>query len=253
MSRVSFVASAFRLVLGVLLLQNCQSNHRSWLVSAEALYASAIPKADEQAVEGALCLLSGGSALQCPSAIVAGAVSCFSELTEGHGCTSSSSIATASAAPVYFGSFTTASGECVVFKQVRDAWYAETCQGSLPVKSQETVGTYLCWLHNQESCVSRTRVHIMHALNEPRNWCVYLGKVGLLGGTRTPGSQLSPTGTLVHYATVSSITMAFGAKEWQRYLGVDLEYYLSLFVGRGNIMSESEKQSRIGVDPCYCG
>ena len=152
----------------------------------------------------------------------AGAMADCNEPTGGRCCNSSSLAATASAAPVHFGSFTASSGECVTFKRAGDVWYAETYQGSLPVKSQEEVCTYLCWLRNQEGCVARARVHVMHPSNEPHNWCVYLGKVGLLGGTRTLGPKLSSPGTLVQPAAVNTISMAFGAKEWQRYLGVDV-------------------------------
>lgn len=222
MSRFSFVAAAFRLALGVVLLQNCQPNHGPQVGSPGAVPISATLWSDIHVVEripGSPC---GAATLQKPPVMFSGAVADCSELTGGRCYHSSSLTAAGSAAPVYFGSFTASSGDRVVFKRAGDVWYAETCQGSLPVKSQEIVCTYLRWLRNQESCVVRARVHVMHASNEPHNRCVYLGKVGLLGGTRTPGSQRSSPGTLVQPAAVNAIFMAFGAKEWQRYLGVDV-------------------------------
>jgi hypothetical protein len=77
------------------------------------------------------------------------------------------------------------SGDRVIFRPSGGLWYAETCQGRLPVISQDqtSVGTYLSWLGAQSESVVRSRVHVIprqtSSSGSPR---VYLGRLGLFGG-----------------------------------------------------------------------
>ncbi len=83
-----------------------------------------------------------------------------------------------------------APGEQITFDQEGDNWYAETSQGKLPVKStaQFPIKTYLSWLVHQERSVVRSRLHMISSAASPTgDACVYLGRLGLLGGSPTFG------------------------------------------------------------------
>ena len=77
------------------------------------------------------------------------------------------------------------SGDWLSFRSAGGLWYAETGQGALPVVGQDQtgVGSYLSWLRSQERSVVRSRVHVIPRQASPSGSpCVYLGKLGLLGG-----------------------------------------------------------------------
>lgn len=77
------------------------------------------------------------------------------------------------------------SGDRLSFRRAGGSWYAETSQGALPVVGQDQtgVGSYLSWLGGQERSVVRSRVHVIpRQANPSGSPCVYLGKLGLLGG-----------------------------------------------------------------------
>jgi HEAT repeat protein len=91
--------------------------------------------------------------------------------------------------------FTTASGKHVRFSRVEGQWLAaiqagsdiSTLQHTLPVVGTANVGGFLSWLQGQDRWISSTRIHILHTPRAPYGSCVYLGKVGLLGGM--PGDE----------------------------------------------------------------
>ena len=87
--------------------------------------------------------------------------------------------------------FTTSSGACVLFRQVSGHWQASlqggvtgayAYKGTLPVVSTEDVGVFLARLQDQDVWASRSRIHILATARPPYAPCVYLGKIGLLGG-----------------------------------------------------------------------
>ena len=88
-------------------------------------------------------------------------------------------------------SFTTSSGERVSFSKQGGRWQATLQYGAgacmyertLPVVSADNIETLLMRLQRQDVWASRSRIHVMataHPAHAPL--CVYLGKVGLLGG-----------------------------------------------------------------------
>jgi hypothetical protein len=88
--------------------------------------------------------------------------------------------------------FTTASGEHVRFGQVDGQWraaiqarYEESAalQRTLPVVSSEDIGALLSRLQHQDVWASRSRIHVVARPTPPYSSCVYLGKMGLLGGS----------------------------------------------------------------------
>jgi HEAT repeat protein len=87
-------------------------------------------------------------------------------------------------------SFTTSTGERLKFSHVKGEWQAVvqsdpsayTSQRTFPVVSPNDIGAQLSWLHTQDTSTSKARIHILNKAQSPYNPCVYLGKVGLLGG-----------------------------------------------------------------------
>ena len=128
----------------------------------------------------------------------------------------------------------TSSGDQIMFSQaVGDAWYAETSQGRLPVKSRShlSVGGYLAWLGVQEASVVRSRVHMIPSVSSPTGAaCVYLGRLGLLGGApQHPSTARAKLSELTEAQAQTSEarhcvlhTEAFGAQAWKDYFGVDV-------------------------------
>ena len=78
-------------------------------------------------------------------------------------------------------------GKWLVFKPGRDGmWYAHSASGVFPVCSAAPLGTVLGELQRVPVDVQRSRLHIMEASATPLHKpCVYVGRLGLLGGTPT--------------------------------------------------------------------
>jgi hypothetical protein len=101
------------------------------------------------------------------------------------------------ASPQFFaGPFTASSGECVLLRQQQGQWQA-VIQGSagacahkrtLSVVSSGNIGASLKALQGQDAWSSRSRIHVLSIPPTPLASsmpCVYVGKLGLLGGTPT--------------------------------------------------------------------
>src|SRR3569623_578853 len=87
-----------------------------------------------------------------------------------------------------FRAFATSSGEQVVFKQVGNQWEAEVrsevykSQRTLPVVSAVPIVSFLSWLQEQDVRTSKSRIRTLNMSHPLYDCCVYLGKMGLLGG-----------------------------------------------------------------------
>jgi hypothetical protein len=96
------------------------------------------------------------------------------------------------------GLFTSSSGERVSFRQLLGEWQALLHQGVggyahgriLPVVSSGDIGVSLETLQGQDAWSSRSRIHVLATPTPPYSPCVYLGKIGLLGGA--PAQQAQP-------------------------------------------------------------
>jgi hypothetical protein len=100
----------------------------------------------------------------------------------------------------FVGPFTTSSGERVLFSQQRGQWQAVLQGGvgttahrrTLPVASSGDIGASLEALQGQDAWSSRSRIHVLfapHTLSTSPTPCVYVGKLGLLGGAPTQKAQ----------------------------------------------------------------
>jgi hypothetical protein len=86
--------------------------------------------------------------------------------------------------------FTASSGERVRFRQHDGQWRAVLAPGislneqedTLPVVSSGNIGALLSSLQGQDAWSSRSRIHVLATPTAPYSPCVYVGKVGLLGG-----------------------------------------------------------------------
>ena len=85
--------------------------------------------------------------------------------------------------------FTASSGERIRFRQVHGRWQAELQpvfptypKRTLPIASPAAIGPQLAWLHSQDVWVSKARIHVLPTPQSPYQDCVYVGKLGLLGG-----------------------------------------------------------------------
>lgn len=89
------------------------------------------------------------------------------------------------------------SGELVRFYQAGNGWYCEVSQGKLPVvcgQKQSSVNAYLAWLCGQTKSVIRSRIHVLAGMYHPvGRGCVYLGRLGLLGGMDSQSTAASFT------------------------------------------------------------
>jgi hypothetical protein len=135
--------------------------------------------------------------------------------------------------------FTSASGERVRFSQVGGQWQAalqrnngsSASQRTLPVVGPADVGGFLSWLQGQDHWTSKARIHILHTPQSPYSPCVYLGKIGLLGGLPSDAEedskpsaqqQLSKSNErprIEAQVVRSTALRPFGADEWKRYFG----------------------------------
>ena len=99
----------------------------------------------------------------------------------------------AAVAPVHqslAGPFTASSGERVLFSQRGDQWQAVLAPGTrpygnthtLPVVSWGDVGALFAALQGQDIWSSRSRIHVLSVPHMYPGPCVYVGKLGLLGG-----------------------------------------------------------------------
>ena len=126
------------------------------------------------------------------------------------------------ACPVaFYGPMTASTGERVLFLRSGHVWGALLLGGStgytpqctLPVFSSGRVGSFLSrWCESGVS-FSRTRVHVLFMPHAPHRLCVYLGKVGLLGGMQVGGTS----GELGAY---NLRAQAFGPASWCAHFGV---------------------------------
>jgi hypothetical protein len=96
--------------------------------------------------------------------------------------------------------FTTSSGERVLLRQLGGEWQALLHQGvggyahrrTLPVLSSGDIGTLLSSFQRQDIWASRSLIHVLATLSVSPTPCVYVGKLGLLGGA--PSQQAQPAG-----------------------------------------------------------
>ena len=97
----------------------------------------------------------------------------------------------------FAGPFTAFSGECVLFRQWRGQWQAVLatgfkrygCERMLPVVSSGDTGVLLAGLQGQDAWLSRSRIHVLSAPHTSTGSCVYVGKLGLLGGSTAQQTQ----------------------------------------------------------------
>ena len=97
------------------------------------------------------------------------------------------------------GLFTTSSGERIRFAQEDGEWQAivpafpqaYTAQRTLRVVSPASIGPQLACLHQAKPWTSRSRIHLLNTSHAPYTPCVYLGQLGLLGGTPSTGETPS--------------------------------------------------------------
>jgi hypothetical protein len=191
-----------------LLLQGCRSNLRA-IIEEPALKGVQVTAGDrvqesgEASSSGTLASLRtdacvdgmlAGMSLAEP---VAAAVSTLATVPRfSTACTVVNSVPRSFAGP-----FTTFSGERVLFDQCRGQWQAVLAPGSkfygyermLPVVGSGDTGALLAELQGQDAWLSRSRIHVLSAPHTSAGSCVYVGKLGLLGGAPTQQTQ-SPAG-----------------------------------------------------------
>jgi energy-coupling factor transporter ATP-binding protein EcfA2 len=93
--------------------------------------------------------------------------------------------------------FTASSGERVSFSQIEGQWCAAlqagygsaALQRALPVVGSEDIEALLSRLQHQDVWASRARIHVMARPTPPYSLCVYVGKLGLLGGMPEASSE----------------------------------------------------------------
>jgi hypothetical protein len=125
--------------------------------------------------------------------------------------------------------FTAASGERVRFGQVAGQWRAAmqagygsaTLQRNLPVVSSEDIGALLSRLKYQGVWASRSRIHVVAMPTPPYSTCVYLGKMGLLGGVPSdravewrPGPHIRLSTSNDAHTEVCHIPLPEGYRYW---------------------------------------
>jgi energy-coupling factor transporter ATP-binding protein EcfA2 len=97
--------------------------------------------------------------------------------------------------------FTASSGERVSFSQIEGQWRADlqagygstALQHALPVVGSEDIGALLSRLQHQDVWASRALIHVMERPTPPYSLCVYVGKLGLLGGMPEASSETEGT------------------------------------------------------------
>jgi hypothetical protein len=181
-----FIASLSRLLTAVivcgLLFQSCQSGMRAIVEEEPVLKEESLKPADH--VQDAGEALSSGALVLAPAradARVSGVS--LTELVT----------AVVPASPrVFMGPFTASSGEHVLLRQQQGQWQALLQGGTgaamhrrtLPVVSSGDIGTLLSSLQGQDAWSSRSRIHVLPVPHMSPTPCVYVGKLGLLGGHR---------------------------------------------------------------------
>ena len=113
--------------------------------------------------------------------------------------------------------FTASSGERMRFKQHDGQWCAVLVPGTslneqehtLPVVSSGNIGALLSSLQGQDAWSSRSRIHVLATPTAPYSTCVYVGKVGLLGGAPASPGQ----------GERQEPYTKFGKEEWEKYFG----------------------------------
>ena len=108
-----------------------------------------------------------------------------------------SRVVVASLLQPFAGPFTASSGERVLFSQQQGHWRAVLAlstrthgYGMLPVVSLEAIEASLEALQGQDTWSSRSRIHVLSASHTSPTPCVYVGKLGLLGGAPTQQAPL---------------------------------------------------------------
>jgi hypothetical protein len=106
---------------------------------------------------------------------------------------------------VFMGPFTASSGERVLLRQQQGQWQALLQGGAgavvhgrpLPVVSSGDIEAFLKALQVQDAWSSRSRIHVLYVPPTPlasSTPCVYVGKLGLLGGAPTQQAKRPPRG-----------------------------------------------------------
>jgi hypothetical protein len=95
--------------------------------------------------------------------------------------------------PSFAGPFTASSGERVLFSQQEGEWQAVLAPSTrlyghkhmLPVVGSGDIGASLAALRGADAWSSRSRIHVLSDPHASPISCVYVGKLGLLGGMQT--------------------------------------------------------------------
>jgi energy-coupling factor transporter ATP-binding protein EcfA2 len=176
---------------------SCGQDPSSALVIASGILPGILPAtgADTHHRVLASASLVGPSASQPPPSVLAAAVPASLQQHPGSVSTRSPSLSPTSASAVtpttpLSGLFTTSSGDRVLLRQLLGEWQALLHQGVkgyargriLPVVSSGDIGASLETLQGQDAWSSRSRIHVLATPTPPYSPCVYLGKIGLLGG-----------------------------------------------------------------------
>jgi hypothetical protein len=195
-----FVTAA---VLYSLLLQSCQSGLHAITEGPvlERRYQTAsdhVQGSGEASLSGSLALtsscsdirvrgtLSSKSPAESTTLLPASVVPALATVSR-----SVAALAAVTSVPQSFaGPFTASSGERVLFSQRGDRWQAVLAPGTrpygnthtLPVVSWGDVGALFAALQGQDIWSSRSRIHVLSVPHMYPGLCVYVGKLGLLGG-----------------------------------------------------------------------
>jgi hypothetical protein len=102
-----------------------------------------------------------------------------------------------SSSPSFSGPFTASSGKRVLFSQQRGQWQAMLQDGVgacvrrqvLPVVSSGDIGASVAALRGQDAWSARSRIHVLLAPHTSPASCIYVGKLGLLGGAPMQQAQ----------------------------------------------------------------
>ena len=241
-----------------LLLQSCRSGLHAIIEEEELVLKQEHPTPDDHVQASGEALLPGTLVL-APSrtdARVSGMLGRVSpaELV---------SAAVPTSPQLFAGPFTASSGERVLLSQRRGQWQAVLRGGAgtmmhgstLPVVGSGNIGASLKALQGQDAWSSRSRIHVLSAPHMPSSPCVYVGKLGLLGGApksrakkkqaaeeqaklteerlanaeerarlaeeraKLTEERLANADKQVSLSQTALPSQAFGAKEWEKYFG----------------------------------
>lgn len=165
MSIFCFCQRYISLILLCSLLQHCKTNVNTAMT--EEQFAPMLEGTAYQASSNMLATQTGGNILELTASAASGYTT---QLTTSV--------------------FTAFSGERISFRKEEALWQAIIQSGFrasmgkriLPVVSQEDVASSLAALQHQDRLLSRSRIHIMSTAQPPYTSCVYIGKLGLMGG-----------------------------------------------------------------------